>query len=152
MSGIECWRCSSLVESGSENCPACGVASPGSKRLKSGGPNQEVLDAYLKRSAPGVSGGASSPKISLTSTASRLRKESGVAIRALNIWAATLIALIAIAAIVSLFAPGDFLSHIVILLAAAVLIGFTYVSLMFVLPFYTYMNLRAQELQNRENN
>lgn len=153
-----CWRCGKVNKEDNLICDGCGIENPGLEPGKTvgstGDPDRDAAFERFKNreSAIPVSGATSRvPTSSRTATvASRLATESSIAINYIYVttWITTGILALAVL-IYILAAPVDGLAKFLVFIATGIFIGLIWVSTMLVVPFYSYMNMRALEKLDR---
>ncbi len=154
---VNCWRCERTNSVSVSNCEGCGVENPANRpnsatrRVVGSSAPESAWEDYAKRAAPTLSNSEYDRGSFLNrSVANRLEKESGVAVTYLYIVGiASSVILVVLFLFTVLFADMDtgvkFTSFLTML---GILVG-VWVAVFLIVPFYTYMNLRAKEFQNR---
>jgi len=151
-----CWRCGKAGQLNNANCEGCGVENPGMEPSRSipratGISNDDsAWEAFRSREAATPSGWTSAWKSN--SVAKRLQAESSIAITAIYVSAWIASGLIAIAVLIVILSPGgDGWSKFLGVVGGVVVVAAVWISTMLILPFYSYMNMRAVEaLQARD--
>jgi hypothetical protein len=154
---VNCWRCDRTNNVAVSNCEGCGVENPSirpnstARRVVGSSASEAAWEKYAKRDAPNLATSSYDRGDYLSRTvASRLEKESGLAITYIRITGIASIVVIVILFLVTVpFSYEDagvkFLSF---LMTLGIVLGIS-VSVILIVPFYTYMNLRARDFQNR---
>jgi hypothetical protein len=154
---VNCWRCERPNSVSVSNCEGCGVDSPAnrpnsaSRRVAGSSAPESAWEDFAKREAPTLVNSSSDRGNYLNrGVANRLERESGVAVTYLYVVGiASSVILVVLFLFTVLFTNVDpgvkFLSFLTTL---GILVGI-WVSVFLIVPFYTYMNLRAKDFQNR---
>jgi hypothetical protein len=154
---VNCWRCERTNNVSVSNCEGCGVENPSTRpnssarRVVGSSASEAAWENYAKRDAPNLATSSYDRGDFLSrNVASRLEKESGVAITYIYIVGiASSVVIVVLFLFTVLFSNEDvgvkFLSF---LMTLGIVLGI-WVSVFLIVPFYTYMNLRARDFQNR---
>jgi hypothetical protein len=143
-----CKNCEHIVFWAADICENCGVNNPGSNYTAKEGAKTSGRSDGIGALGSRATQATSSKQAS--KIASRLKMEAQVAITWSYVAAWIFSVIFGIAFLVVLFSNTDGWSKFVAFLATAVLVLIVWVQTMFVVPFYSYMSMRAHEVSERD--